>query len=82
MMLPVERCALITDAVLASLIAADPTDFRNRTGLDEGLVVRILDAAQDALSLEDLIVRVSCRSVSDSQFKRMILSMWLVRFAV
>ena len=67
----------LSDAVLASLIAADPTDFRNRTGLDEGLVVRILDAAQEALSLEDLIVRVSCRSVSDSQFRRMILSMWL-----
>ena len=59
------------------MIAADPTDFRNRTGLDEGLVARILDSAQEALSLEDLIVRVSCRSVSDSQFKRMILSMWL-----
>lgn len=74
---PASFSTRLSDAVLASLIAADPTDFRNRTGLDEGLVARILDAAQEALSLEDLIVRVSCRSVSDSQFKRMILSMWL-----
>ena len=67
----------LSDAVLASLIAADPSDFLNRTGLDGGLVARILDAAQNARSLDDLITRISCRSVSDSQFRRLILSMWL-----
>ena len=67
----------LSDAVLASLIAADPSDFRCRTSLDEGLVARILDAAKDSVSLDDLIVRVSCRSCPDSQFRRMILSMWL-----
>ena len=67
----------LSDAVLASLRAADPASFANRNGLDGGLVARILDAAQEALSLDDLIMRVSCRSVSDSQIRRMILSMWL-----
>ena len=67
----------LSDAVLASLIAADPTDYSNRTGLDGGLVARILDAAKDSVSLDDLIVRVSCRSCPNSQFRRMILSMWL-----
>ena len=67
----------LSDAVLASLIAADPLDVAERTGLDGGLVARLLDAAKDAVSLDDLIVRTSCRSASSSEIRRMILSAWL-----
>ena len=67
----------LSDAVLASLIAADPLDVVERTGLDGGLVARLLDAAKDAVSLDDLIVRTSCRSLSGSEIRRMILAAWL-----
>ena len=66
----------LSDAVLAHLIAADPSSFSNRIGLDDGLVARILDAAKDAVSLDDLVARTSCRSVPDSQIRRTILSLW------
>ena len=66
----------LSDAVLAHLIAADPASFPNRIGLDGGLVARICDAAQNAVSLDDLIARTSCRSFSDSQIRRTILSLW------
>ena len=59
------------------MIAADPLDVAERTGLDGGLVARLLDAAKDAVSLDDLIVRTSCRSASSSEIRRMILSAWL-----
>ena len=67
----------LSDAVLASLIAADPVRTTNLTGLDGGLVSRLLDAAKNAVSFDDLIARTSCRSCSDSQIRRMILAAWL-----
>ena len=67
----------LSAAVLAALIATDPTELIRRTGLDGGLFSRILDAAKDAVSLDDLIARVSCRSASDSEIRRAVLSLWL-----
>ena len=67
----------LSDAVLAHLIASDPAALARVTGLDGGLVSRLSDAAQDALSLDDLIARTSCRSASASQIRRMILAAWL-----
>lgn len=67
----------LSDAVLAHLIASDSISLTNRTGLDGGLVSRLLDAAQNAVSLDDLIARSSCRSYSDSQIRRAILAAWL-----
>jgi len=67
----------LSDAVLASLIAADPIVLARRTGLDGGFLSRLSDAAQNAVSLDDLIARISCRSLSDSQIRRMLLSSWL-----
>ena len=67
----------LSAAVLAALIAAGPTELIRKTGLDGGLASRILDAAQNAVSLDDLIDRVSCRSSSDSEIRRAVLSLWL-----
>ena len=67
----------LSDAALASLIAADPLVISERTGLDGGLITRLLGAAKDAVSLDDLIARASCRSCSSSEIRRMILAAWL-----
>lgn len=67
----------LSGALLASLIAADPVALARRTGLDGGFVSRLVDAAQNAVSLDDLIVRASSRSVSYSQVRRMIFAAWL-----
>ena len=67
----------LSDAVLAHLIAADPCVLTQRTGLDGGLIARLCDAAKNAVSLDDLIARTSCRSCTDSQIRRMILAAWL-----
>ena len=67
----------LSAAVLAALIATDPTSISNRIGVDGGLSSRILDAAKDAVSLDDLIARTSCRSYSDSEIRRAVLSLWL-----
>ena len=67
----------LSDAILAHLIASDPAALARVTGLDGGLVTRLCDAAQDAVSLDDLIARTSCRSLSTSQIRRMILAAWL-----
>jgi len=67
----------LSAAVLAALIATDPTGITERIGLDGGLSSRILDAARDAVSLDDLIARTSCRSYSDSEIRRAVLSLWL-----
>ena len=73
---PASLSPRLSDAVLAHLIASDPTSFPTRIGLDDGLVARIFDAAKDAVSLDDLIARTSCRSVPDSQIRRAVLSLW------
>lgn len=67
----------LSGAVLASLIAADPLGIAERTGLDGGLIARLTDAARDAVSLDDLIARTTCRSCSSSEIRRMILAAWL-----
>ena len=67
----------LSDAVLAHLIAADPRVLTQRTGLDGGLIARLCDAANNAVSLDDLIAKTSCRSCTDSQIRRMILAAWL-----
>ena len=67
----------LSDAVLAHLIAADPTSLAKRTGLDGGLLARLTDAAKNAVSLDDLIARTSCRSITESEIRRMILAAWL-----
>lgn len=67
----------LSDAVLAHLIAADPAVLTRQTGLDGGLIARLCDAAKNAVSLDDLIARTSCRSCTVSQIRRMILAAWL-----
>ena len=74
---PASLSPRLSDAVLASLIAADPIGIAERIGPDGGLIARLLDAAKDAVSLDDLIVLASCRSASSSEIRRAIFSAWL-----
>ena len=67
----------LSDAVLARLIAADPNALARSTGLDGGFLSRLCDAAQNAVSLNELIARTSCRSLSDSEIRRRLICAWL-----
>ena len=67
----------LSDAVLAFLIASDPRKLERRSGIDGGFCSRLITSAKDAVSFDELLSRTSCRSLSYSQIRRMILALWL-----